>query len=119
MPEGLTAEEVAILIRARQIQRERGLPADVSVSGICDAAGISRKTGYEWAEKTIETSLKNQKELEGELDRLKAEREKLKADLDQVNFENEGRKLAWEIHEVDKWVASKKNTLPKKERQKR
>ena len=119
MPKGLTSEEVAILIRARQIQRENGLPADVNVSEICEAAGISRKTGYEWVEKAIETSLKNQKELEGELDRLKADHEKLKADFDQVSFENEGRKLAWEIHEVDKWVVSKKNTLARKERQKR
>jgi predicted DNA-binding transcriptional regulator AlpA len=91
----------------------------VNVSGICEAAGISRKTGYEWAEKAIETSVKRQKDPEGELDRLKAEHEKLKTDFDQVSFENEGRKLAWEIHEVDKWVASKKNTLPRKERQKR
>ena len=119
MSEGLTTEEVAILIRARQIQREKGLPADVNVSGICEAAGISRKTGYEWAEKAIETSVKRQKDLEGELDRLKAEHEKLKTDFDQVSFENEGRKLAWEIHEVDKWLASKKNTLARKERQKR
>ena len=80
----------------------------MNVSEICEAAGISRKTGYEWVEKAIETSLKNQKELEGELDRLKADHEKLKADFDQVSFENEGRKLAWEIHEVDKWVVSKK-----------
>jgi len=80
----------------------------VNVSGICEAAGISRKTGYEWAEKAIETSVKMQKDLEGELERLKAEHEKLKADFDQVSFENDGRKLAWEIHEVDKWVASKK-----------
>jgi predicted DNA-binding transcriptional regulator AlpA len=91
----------------------------VNVREICEAAGISRKTGYEWVGKTIETSLKRQKELEVELDRLKAEHEKLKADFDQVSFENEGRKLAWEIHEVDKWLVSKKNTLARKGRQKR
>ncbi|MBW1723654.1 MAG: hypothetical protein JRJ78_16595 [Deltaproteobacteria bacterium] len=115
----LTSEEVAILIRARQIQREKGVPADVNVSEICETAGISRKTGYEWVDKSIETSLKRQEELEGELDRLKAEHEKLKTDFDQVSFENEGRKLAWEIHGVDKWLASKKNMLARKERQKR
>jgi transposase len=118
MSESLTSEEVAILIRARQIQREKGLPANVNVSEICEVAGISRKTGYEWVEKSIETSLKKQKELEEELDRLKAEHEKLQADLDQVSFENEGRKLAWEIHGVDKWLASKKNTSFRKKRQK-
>jgi len=115
----LTSEEVAILIRARQVQREKGVPADLNVSEICETAGISRKTGYEWVEKGIETSLKKQDELEGELDRLKAEHEKLKADFDQVSFENEARKLAWEIHGVDKWLASKKNTSARKKRQKR
>lgn len=95
------------------------MPADVNVSEICETAGISRKTGYEWVEKGIETSLKKQNELEGELDRMKAENEKLKADFDQVSFENEARKLAWEIHGVDKWLASKKNTSARKERQRR
>jgi len=95
------------------------VPADLNVSEICETAGISRKTGYEWVEKGIETSLKKQDELEGELDRLKAEHEKLKADFDQVSFENEARKLAWEIHGVDKWLTSKKNTSARKKRQKR
>jgi hypothetical protein len=27
-----------------------------------------------------------------------------------VSFENEGRKLAWEIHEIDKLLAEKKST---------
>ncbi len=94
------------------------MPANVNVSEICEVAGISRKTGYEWVEKSIETSLKKQKELEEELDRLKAEYEKLQADLDQVNFENEGRKLAWEIHGVDKWLASKKKHFVQEEKAK-
>jgi len=119
MSEGLTSEEVAILIRARQIQREKGLPGDVSVSGICEAAGISRKTGYEWAEKSLEGSLRKQGELEAELGRIRLEHEKLKEDFDQVSFENEGRKLAWEIHEVDKWLAQKKSTLARKEKRRR
>lgn len=99
------------MIRARQIQREKGLPSDVNVSGICEAAGISRKTGYEWAEKVMQGSVLREKGLEEELVRLRSQHEKLKDEFDEVKFENEGRKLAWEIHEVDNWLASKKNTL--------
>jgi hypothetical protein len=119
MLDGFMPEEVAIMIRARQIQREKGLPSDVSVSGICEAAGISRKTGYEWAEKVVQGSVLREKGLEEELARLRSQHEKLKDEFDEVKFENEGRKLAWEIHEVDSWLASKKNTLARKERQKR
>ena len=48
MEKQFSADEVAILIRARKIIKEKGLPKDIDVSGICDAAGISRKAGYEW-----------------------------------------------------------------------
>jgi histidinol-phosphate/aromatic aminotransferase/cobyric acid decarboxylase-like protein len=107
------------MIRARQIQREKGLPSDVNVTGICEAAGISRKTGYEWAEKVVQGSALRQKELEEELSRLGAQHEKLKQNFADVNFENKGRKLAWEIHEVDKWLALKKSTLVRKGKKKR
>ena len=107
------------MIRARQIQREKRLPSDVNVSGICEAAGISRKTGYEWAEKVMQGSVLRQKELEEKVSQLEAQHERLKKDYDDVNFENEGRKLAWEIHEVDKWLGSKKNTLNRKGKKRR
>jgi len=93
--------------------------ADADVGGICEAAGVSRKTGYQWAEKFTQSSTERQKELEAKLARLQAEHEKLKEDFDQVNFENEGRKLAWEIHEVEEWLASKKNTSGSKAKKKR
>lgn len=99
------------MISARQIQREKGLPSDVNVIGICEAVGISRKTGYEWAEKVIQGSVFRQKGLEEELTLVRSQHEKLKAEFDEVKFENEGRKLAWEIHDVDTWIGSKKNTL--------
>jgi hypothetical protein len=83
----------------------------VNVSGICEAAGISRKTGYEWAEKVMQGSVLRQKGLEEELTLLRSQHEKLKEAFADVNFENEGRKLAWEIHDVDTWLGSKKNTL--------
>jgi DNA-binding transcriptional MerR regulator len=119
MLDGFTPEEVAILIRARQIQREKGLPSDVNVSGICEAAGISRKTGYEWAEKVMQGSVLRQKGLEEELAELRSQHEKLTEELDEVNFENNGRKLAWEIHEVDKWLTLKKSTSVRKGKKKR
>jgi hypothetical protein len=36
-----------------------------------------------------------------------------------VSFENEGRKLAWEIHEIDKLLAEKKSTMNKTKKKKR
>jgi len=105
------------MIRARQIQREKRLPSDVNhAKGV---TGISRKTGYEWAEKVMQGSVLRQKELEEKVSQLEAQHERLKKDYDDVNFENEGRKLAWEIHEVDKWLGSKKNTLNRKGKKRR
>ena len=44
----LSSEEVAILIRARHLLKARGLDSDADITTLCDYAGISRKTGYEW-----------------------------------------------------------------------
>lgn len=119
MTKELTEEEVATMIRARQIQKEKGLDKDEDISGICSAADISRKTGYKWAEKYRDLSGHNQKELDEKLARLQAEYGQLKKNYDDLEFENEGRKLAWEIHHVDEWLASKKNTSGKKTKKKR
>lgn len=117
MAKELTPEEVAIMIRARQIQRDKGLDTDADISNICQSAGVSRKTGYQWADKY--KTAQREKELEEQLAQLRAEHEQLKKDYDWVSFENDGRKLAWEIHEVDKWIASKKNTSKNKKKKKR
>ncbi len=119
MPEPLSPEEVAILIRARQIQKDKGLIDDMDISGICKAAGISRKTGYQWAEKHLSAAAREQKALEERLTRLQSEYDKLKQDFDQVSFENRGRKLAWEIHGVEELLAAKKNTSAKNKKKKR
>jgi transposase len=111
MTESLSAEEVAILIRARQIQKDKGLDKDFDVSSVCQKAGVSRKTGYQWAQRhSPEAAGQSRKELEEKLARLQAEHEKLKEDYEQVDFENRARKLAWEIHHVDELLAAKKNT---------
>jgi len=119
MAEKLTKEEVAILIRARQLIKEKGLSKDSDITKICKAAGISRKTGYDWASDASTTN-EEESALREELNRLKAEHETLKKRLDDVEWENEGRKVAWEIHEVDKLIAgAKKNTTDKKKKKRR
>jgi hypothetical protein len=36
-----------------------------------------------------------------------------------VRFENEGRKIAWEIHEIDKLLTEKKSTMNRVKNKKR
>ena len=115
MEKRLSVEEVAVLIRARKIIKEKGLPKDIDVSGICEVAGISRKTGYEW-ENRADKSEEEVSVLKRELAELKAQHSDLLACYKEVRFENEGRKVAWQIHGVDALLAAKKNTsrTPKK-----
>ncbi len=107
MADKLQPDEAAILIRGRKIINAKGLPRDVDVTSICDLAGVSRKTGYQWAD-NVDSGEKEAEELKRELSRLKEEHEKLKQLFDDVRFENEGRKLAWKIHKVDELLAEKK-----------
>ena len=76
MAEKLTQEEVALLIRARQLLKEKGLRKGYRCKGICEAAGISRKTGYQWA--SAEVHQRKEAALREELSRFKAEYEDLK-----------------------------------------
>jgi len=101
------------VIKARKILKARGLAPDTDVKTICQAAGISRKTGYQRANKKIPASDSKEQALRGQLEQLKAEHEDLKKRFDDVRFENEGRKIAWEIHEVDKMLAEKKALWPR------
>ena len=115
----MTAEEVSIMIRARQLFREKGLAPNADISEICQAAGISRKTGYQWAEKHAENDSDRQKPIENELTQIQAEHAKLKKEFDQISLENRGHKLAWDIHGVDAYLASKKKntmSIPKKKK---
>ena len=54
-----------------------------------------------------------------ELEAIKRDHARLLKDFDDLKFENEGRKLAWEIHDVDKYLESKKNTLKRPKGKKR
>ena len=109
MPDDVTPEEVAVMIRARQLLRKKGLSPDADVTTICEHAGISRKTGYQWAGKFVGNSESDEERLRQELEALKKEHEELKATFNEVRFENEGRKIAWYIHDVDKLIAQKKH----------
>ena len=107
----LNPEEVATVIKARKILNAQGLAPDTNVKTICQAAGISRKTGYQWANKLMKPSDLEQQALHEELEQLRSQHEDLKKRFDDVRFENEGRKIAWEIHELDKLLAEKKSTM--------
>jgi hypothetical protein len=118
MAEKLTQEEVAHLIRSRQILREKGLSKDADIKSICEAAGVSRKTGYQWAS-VIKCSDNEEAALRKELTRLKTEHEDLKKRYDRAIWENEGHKLAWEIHGVNELLAAKKNITGKGKKKRR
>jgi hypothetical protein len=59
----------------------------------------------------MEPSDLKQQALHEELEQLRSQHEDLKKRFDDVRFENEGRKIAWEIHEIDKLLAEKKSTM--------
>ena len=67
----------------------------------------------------MESSDSKEQALREELEQLRSQHEDLKKRLDDVSFENEGRKLAWEIHEIDKLLAEKKSTMNKTKKKKR
>ena len=118
MSERLSPQEVAHLIRARQILKEKGLRKDADVKGICEAAGVSRKTGYQWT-KALQFSEGQDNTLLEDMSRLKDENEDLKKRYHRLEIENEGHKLAWEIHGVDELLAAKKNTTHKAKKRRR
>lgn len=118
MTGNLTSEEVATVIRARQLEKKAGLERGVDVKTLCEYAGVSRKTGYEWVKKVFGGEGEKENELRLDYDRLKAEHETLTRDLEQLRFENEGRKIAWEIHRVDE-LLKKKPLISGKRRKRR
>tara|TARA_B100002003_G_C13643689_1_gene328098 strand:+ start:136 stop:480 length:345 start_codon:yes stop_codon:yes gene_type:complete len=105
----LSSEEVAILIRARHLLKARSLDSDADITTLCDSAGVSRKTGYEWETQYFDPAKQREEEnLRKGLEVLKAAHAKLEKDYDDLSFENDGRKVAWQIHHVDEYLASKK-----------
>jgi transposase len=118
MTERLSPEEVALLIRARKLLKDKGLPNGADVKTICEIAGVSRKTGYKWANglKFAEGPADPQAQ---EVSLIKSEHEHLKARCLELEIENEGHRLAWKIHGVDELLAAKKNITRKAKKKKR
>ncbi len=114
----LNREQVATLIRARRISKEEGLEPDAGVTAICKHAGVSRKTGYQWAQKHGGPDYENEPILKKKLQELRIKNEALEKSYDDLRFENEGRKLAWRIHGGDEFLALKKKptTKPRKKK---
>lgn len=106
--EKLTPEEVKTLIKASRIAREKGIKPGANVKEVCQKAGISRKTGYQWL-KEDEASKKKKDDKLQKLVHLKVEQQKLLEKNARLCFENEGMRLAMEIHGMDE--AIKKNSI--------
>lgn len=102
----LTPDETKVLIKASQIAREKGIPKGASVKEICDKAGISRKTGYQWTNEA-NASTKNNEDANEKLVLLKVEHQKILKINDDLRVENEGRRLAMEIHGFDEFMKKK------------
>ncbi len=101
---------MAILIRARQVLRAKGLDRDYDIKALCEHAGISRKTGYQWAKGLIRADGTGADEFRDKFAQLQTEHEQLKKRYDDLEFVYEGRKLAWEIHGVDELLVKKNTT---------
>lgn len=119
MSQPLSPDEVALVIQGRKILKAKSFDRNTDIKTLCQAAGISRKTGYQRAQKLMEPAVSEEQSIYAEIEQLRAEHEALKRRFDDVCFENEGRKIAWEIHEVDKLLAEKKSTTAKRKRKRR
>ena len=78
MTEQLTPEEVGLLIKARKLLNRKGCSRNIDVTGSCEQAGISRKTGYQWADK-LDQQQSREQQLEEDLANLKQAHEILPA----------------------------------------
>jgi transposase-like protein len=105
--EKLTPEEVKVLIKAAQIAKEKGITKGASVKEICEKAGISRKTGYQWVGEA-DASVKDNEDALRKFSDLEVEHQKISKKYAYLKVENEGIRLAMEIHGFDELV--KKNS---------
>ncbi len=103
----LTPEEVKILIKASKIAREKGITKGASVKEICDKAGISRKTGYQWVNEA-DAVANDTEDAITKLAFLQVDHQKLLKKYDESCIEKKGIRLAMEIHGFDELL--KKNS---------
>jgi len=107
----LTHDEVKTLIKASQLAREKDIKLGINVKEICQQAGISRKTGYQWLKEEQESNKKKEEEFQ-KLVYMKVDHQKNLQEKARLKFEIEGLRLAMEIHGTDK----KKDIPQKRER---
>ena len=103
----LNSKEVKVLIKASQIAREHGITKGASVKEICDKAGVSRKTGYKWVNES-DTS-ENKDNIQNSVS-FKVDHQKLVKKYNDLRVENEGIRLAMEIHGFDEFIQKKRVT---------
>ena len=96
------------MIKASQIAREKGIAKGANVKEICEKAGISRKTGYQWVNEN-DGAVANNEDVIDKLADLRADHQKISKKCADLRIENEGLRLAMEIHGFDELV--KKNAL--------
>lgn len=106
--EELTPEEVKLLIKASWIARKKGIRQSLSVKEICQKAGISRKTGYQWLKQEEAALSKKQEEDQNHAD-ISDRYDKLLKENTWLRFENEGIRLSMEIHGLGDVI--KKNSI--------
>ncbi len=112
MKEKLTHDEVNTLIKASQLAREKGIKLGVNVKEICQQAGISRKTGYQWLKEEQESNKKKEEKFQ-KFVHMEVDHQKNLQEQARLKFEIEGLRLAMEIHGMDK-----KKDIPQKRKKK-
>ena len=111
----LTKEEVSTVVNARRILRQNGLDPNMDVKSLCDIVGISRKTGYKWADENHVPELSHQiNSLESELKTQEEARSSAEKKVSDLRFEVDCHKAAWEIHGVDDLLVKKKDIRSRK-----
>jgi len=110
LKEKLTHDEVNTLIKASQLVREKNIK--LNVKEICQQAGISRKTGYQWLKEEQESNRKKEEKFQ-KLVHMEVDHQKNLQEQARLKFEIEGLRLAMEIHGM-----SKKKDIPQKRKRK-
>ncbi len=114
-----TKEEVSTVVNARRILRQKGLDPNTDVKTLCDEAGISRKTGYQWADERHVSDLSTKvSDLELALKHQAEARTADEKEIGDLRFKVDCHEAAWEIHGVDELLLKKKNIKrPKSKKQ--
>jgi len=118
LKENLTHDEVNTLIKASKLAREKGIKLGINVKEICQQAGISRKTGYQWLKEEQESNREKEEKFQ-KFVQMEVDHQKNLQEQARLKFEIEGLRLAMEIHGMDNLkVTRKKKDIPQKRKRK-